>query len=95
MDEAYRSCLPAEIQAIRVGPWTFVGWQGECFVEYALAVKAARKDTFVISLANGGLHGYIVTPEAAAEGGYEASNGIFPHESGKMLVERTLHLLRD
>ena len=93
LDEAYRFCLPAEIQAIRVGPWTFVGWPGEVFVEYALAVKAAREGTFVISLANGGLHGYIVTPEAAAEGGYEASNSLFPPEAGKMLVERTLRLL--
>jgi hypothetical protein len=89
----YDACLPAEIQAFTVGPWTFVGWPGEVFVEYALAVKARRADTFVISLANGELQGYVVTPEAAAEGGYEASNGLFPPEAGRILVERTLELL--
>lgn len=91
--EAYASCLPAEIQIISVGPWTFVGWPGEVFVEYALEVKSRQVDTFVISLANGGLHGYVVTPEAAAEGGYEASNGLFPPEAGKILVERALRSL--
>lgn len=93
LSEAYRECLPAEIQAVAVGPWTFVGWPGELFVEYALAVKARRADAFVISLANGDLQGYIVTPEAAAEGGYEASNGLFPPEAGRILVEKTLRLV--
>jgi len=90
LEAAVRECMPAEIQAIRVGPWTYVGWQGEIFVEYSLAVKRARENTFVISCANGSLHGYIVTPEAAAEGGYEASNGLFSHESGQQYVDATL-----
>ena len=93
LDEAYACCLPAEIQIISVGPWKLVGWPGEVFVEYALEVKSRRADTFVISLANGGLQGYIVTPEASAEGGYEASNGLFPPEAGTILVESTLRLL--
>jgi len=45
--------MPAEIQMIRVGPWNFVGWPGEIFVEHALALKALAPDPFVISLANG------------------------------------------
>ena len=87
------TCMPAEIQVMSIGPWAFVGWPGEIFVEYALAVKARRKDTFVVSLANGELQGYIVTPEAAAEGGYESSNAIFAPESGALLVRNTLELL--
>ena len=89
----YRSCLPAEVQALRVGPWTFVGWPGEVFVEYALAVKAEARDTYVISLANGELQGYIATEAAAAEGGYEASNSIFAPQAGQVLVEATLLLM--
>jgi len=89
----YESCLPAEVQVLQVGPWTFVGWPGEIFVEYGLQVKAERRGTFVISLANGELQGYITTEQAAAEGGYEASNAIFAPQSGQALVEATLRLL--
>lgn len=94
LDAVYASCLPAEIEAVRIGPWTFVGWPGEVFVEHALAVKAQAADTYVISLANGDLQGYIPTEAAVLEGGYEASNSIFAPEAGRRLVEATLNLLR-
>jgi neutral ceramidase len=89
LEEYYNRCMPAEIQVVRVGGLIFVGWQGECFVEYALELKKRFPDTYVISLANGELQGYIVTPEAEREGGYEASNGLFTAESGKLLVQVT------
>ena len=95
LEKAYTSCLPAEIQIIEVGPWCFVGWPAEVFVEYGLAVKARKERACVISLANGELQGYIVTPEAAAEGGYEASNGLFGPECGRMLVNKTLDMLAE
>ena len=64
------------------------------FVEFGLAVKRARPNTFVISYANGELQGYLVTKEAAEEGGYESQNAIFKSpESGEMLVAKTLELL--
>lgn len=87
------SCLPAEIQIIKVGDWAFVAWPGEIFVEYSLIVKALQNDTWIISLANGELQGYIVTEEAAQEGGYEASNSLFPAKCGQILVEKTLKML--
>ena len=93
LEKAYESCLPAEIQIIKIGPWSFVGWQGEVFVEYPLAVKEAKPEAFVISLANGELQGYIVTKEAAEEGGYEASNALFSYEAGRIMVDKTLELL--
>jgi neutral ceramidase len=93
LESAYASVLPTEIQLISVGPWVFVGWQGEIFVEYALAVKARARNVFIISLANGELQGYIVTPEAVSQGAYEASNALFAPESGAILVGRTLQLL--
>ena len=93
LEKTYESCLPAEIQVIKIGPWSFVGWQGEVFVEYPLAVKEANPQAFVISLANGELQGYIVTEEAAQEGGYEASNGLFSYEAGQVFVDKTLELL--
>jgi hypothetical protein len=93
LDACYATCLPAEVQLMRVGPWSFVGWPGEIFVEYALEVKAHHDDVFVIALANGELQGYVVTEEAAAEGGYEASNALFGPEAGRMLVEVTEQIL--
>jgi hypothetical protein len=93
LEAAYVSCLPAEIQVLRIGPWNFVAWPGEVFVEYALAVKKARPNTFAISLANGELQGYIVTEEAVAEGGYEAANALFGPRAGQQLVEATLEML--
>jgi hypothetical protein len=93
LNEAIESCVPAEIQMIRIGPWTFVGWQGEIFVEYALAVKARTKNTYLISLANGELQGYIATEEAASEGAYEAANALFAPASGIVFVKKTLEML--
>jgi neutral ceramidase len=93
---AAATCLPAEIQAFRLGRWTFVSWPGEAFVEFGLQVQRRRPDTFVISLANGELQGYLVTAEAADEAGYEASNALFRSpESGDLLVRQTLELLRN
>lgn len=93
IENAYNQVLPGEIQVISIGQWNFAGWQGECFVDYALAVKEKAENTFVISLANGVFHGYIVTKEAHEEGGYEASNSLFSYESGQMMIDYTLELL--
>jgi neutral ceramidase len=93
LDAAAQSCLPAEVQVIRVGPWVFAGWPSEVFVEYGLAVKRRFPRTFTIELANGELQGYIVTPEAADEGGYEASNALFAPETGELFVRSTLDLV--
>ncbi len=95
LEKAYQSCLPAEIQIIKVGNCSFVGWQGELFIKYPLAVKAAMPNAFIVSLANGEFQGYIVTKEALEEGGYEASNGIFTYETGEILVKKTIEMLSE
>ncbi|MCE5186881.1 MAG: neutral/alkaline non-lysosomal ceramidase N-terminal domain-containing protein [Planctomycetaceae bacterium] len=94
LQETYKKCLPAEIQVFQIGPWKFVGWQGEIFIEYALRVKHQSPNTFVISIANGEMQGYVVTQEAFDEGGYEASNALFGPEAGAIFVEKTLELLK-
>jgi neutral ceramidase len=86
-------CLPAEIQIMQLGPWKWVFWPGEFFVEYALQVKAAYPGTFVITLANGELQGYIATPDAVRAGLYEARNAVFDACNGDQFVQRTLALL--
>ena len=91
--EAVAGCLPAEIQAMTIGPWTFVGWPGEFFVEFALELRRRAPGTFVITMANGELQGYIVTEEAARRGVYESTNALFAPENGGRFVAATLALL--
>jgi hypothetical protein len=93
LEPYYQMCLPAEVQILKIGCWSFVGWPGEMFIEFSLAVKEKAPKTYVIALANGELQGYIVTEEAALEGGYEASNTILDPAGGEILVATTLELL--
>ena len=87
--------LPAEVQLLTVGPWKFVGWPGEIFVEFALEIMQQFTNTFVIAYANGETQGYLVTAQATAEGGYEAGTAIFKSpESPELLVAKTLELLK-
>lgn len=82
---------PAGVQVFRIGNAALVGFPGECFVEYALAVKGSAPDTFVISLANGELQGYIATPDAT---GYEARLSFFEPAAGDLLVQEALRLVK-
>jgi hypothetical protein len=93
LEDVYRSCLPAEIQVIKIGPYNFAAWPGEIFIEYALALKKKLENTFLITLTNGELQGYVVTKEAKDKGLYEASNSIFHYSSGKILVDETIKLI--
>lgn len=95
IDRAVRSCMPAEIQLFCIGPWRFVAWPGEVFVEHALTIRRANPGTFVCTCANGSMAGYITTEQAAEEGGYEASTSVFSTKSGRLLVETTQKLLDD
>jgi hypothetical protein len=95
METVRKSVMPAEVSVLFIGDWAFVGWPGEMFVEFALEVKAARKNCHVISIANGELQGYLVTEDAIRESWYEANNSLFQSpESGKILVKTTLELLK-
>jgi hypothetical protein len=89
--ERYRS---AEVQMLRVGGTFLAGWPGEFFVEYGLEVKhRSAQPVFVATMANGELHGYVVTPEAEVAGGYEAQMSLFPAATGARFVETTLKMI--
>lgn len=84
LDDLRQAYDPVEVQVLRIGRACLVGLPGECFVEYALRIKeCAAGQAFVVSLANGELQGYIVTPEAT---GYEAGLSLFLPEAGERLV---------
>ncbi len=86
--------VQAEVQALRIGAACLACLPGEIFVEYGLEIKQrAALKTWVISLANGELQGYIVTPEAEKEGGYEAQCGFFKASNGVPLVNELVRLI--
>lgn len=91
---AAASCMPAEVQLVRVGPWQFITWPGEVFVEFALQLRERFPDTYVITLANGDLQGYLVSEQAVRERWYEATNALFlSPDSPRRLVEASAKLL--
>lgn len=86
----------AEVQVFRIGDLYLAALPGEQFVEYGLDIKRrAPGRAFVIANANGELQGYIVTPEAAAAGGYEAAWALFQPESGARLVAKAVELMKE
>jgi len=95
IDQTLESYRPIEVQILQIGDAFLVGLPGECFTEYALEIKRRCPNwVFVVSLVNGDLQGYIVTEEAAAQGGYEATTALFSPGAGRILVEKALELLR-
>lgn len=64
--------IRTEVQALRIGDLAMVGFPGEFFVEYGLAVKRQSPFacTMTIELANDWI-GYVPTDQALDEGGYE------------------------
>ncbi|MCX7428641.1 MAG: hypothetical protein NTW96_23825, partial [Planctomycetia bacterium] len=94
IDKLVESYRPVELQVLRIGEAYLAGLPGEVFAEYALRIKRESPvPTFVASLVNGELQGYIVTPEAVAAGGYEATNSLFAPEAGRVMVEEVLRML--
>lgn len=89
------ACSPAEVQVFALGAARWAFWPGEFFAEYALAVKLRYPATCIVTMANGELQGYVVTPEAVAQGTYEATNALFAPESGRRVVTATLALLTE
>ncbi|MBQ7828274.1 MAG: hypothetical protein IJ386_08425 [Clostridia bacterium] len=87
--------LPCEVQTVVLGDTAIVGLQGEHFVEYGLAIKAGSpyKKTYVFCLSGGSLPGYVYTPDAVNDGGYEVGNSTFTPDAGAVIVNTALDLL--
>mgnify|MGYP004732403529 CR=1 FL=1 len=89
--------LPCEIQKLVLGDTAILGTQGELFVEYGLAIKKASKyeKTFVFELSTAALPGYIYTPDAVNDGGYEVGNSTFTPDAGAAIVSAATELLNN
>ena len=87
--------LEAEIQAWRIGDLGIAFVPGEVFYEIGTYVKkrSPLPSTFFVGYANGNV-GYVPTPEAYAEGGYEVDQAcqVGP-EAAKLISEKCLELL--
>jgi neutral ceramidase len=82
---------PFEVQVLRIGDACVAALPGEFFAEFGLELKKrAAMKSFVVTYANGELQGYIVTPEAAGAGGYEAASSLFPPAAGTAMSEECL-----
>ena len=87
---------PFDVQVLRLGATCLVAMPGEFFAEYALQLKArAVRQSFVATYANGELQGYIVTPEAAAAGGYEAASSMFAPAAGAKMIEMAVEMVKE
>ena len=96
VDRTLAAYRPIHVQTLRIGHASLAGLPGELFVEYALDIKRrAAAKTFPVSLVGGELQGYVVTPEAAGDDGYEAANALFAPTSGAVMVDAVLSLLRE
>ncbi|HBI45077.1 MAG TPA: hypothetical protein DDY78_19795 [Planctomycetales bacterium] len=89
--------IPAEVQAIRIGPLGIATNGAEYFCEYGLRIKKASKHptTWVVSLANE-LLGYVPTAQAFVAGGYEARtarSSKLAIDAGQLLLEGGLRAL--
>lgn len=81
--------LPCEVMTLKLGDTLICAMQGEIFVEFGLDLKASSpaEKTFVFEVTNGALPGYIFTPEAFDEGGYEVGTSIFTREAGAVITD--------
>lgn len=87
--------IRCEIQAIKVGPVVFLAWPGEIFCDLGMEAKQRSpfRPTYVIGYANGSI-GYVPTPEAFPEGGYEVETASHLADNvGRVLVEESVSLL--
>ena len=91
----YNEENPAEVQVLCLGENRIVGMPGEVFVDFALDIKKRSPyiNTFVTTLANGCLPGYVCTKESYALGGYETGASLLNPDFGYDIVDKALELL--
>jgi hypothetical protein len=95
--QADHPTVDIEVQAIRVGDTTIVGLPGEPFVDFGLRIREQLPGpTFVAGYTNN-LIGYIPTPKAFENGGYETTAGWvsrFTPSTGDELANAAIELGR-
>lgn len=90
--------IPAEVQVVRLGDIAIVALPGEPFTELGLAIKqqSVARHTLVVGYANDWI-GYLTTPKAWQEGGYEVGPGPWTRVGpavGMQLVDKAVALIQ-
>lgn len=91
------TCSPFEIFEFGIDDARMITVPCEIFVEYGLRLKqeSPYEKTQFLSYSNGFCAGYVCTPEAHLEGGYEAVGSVYPPETGDLIIDRALALLNE
>lgn len=86
----------AEIQCIRLDDTILVALPVELFVEYGLELQARfpSKTAYAIGYANGSF-GYVPTPQAFEEGGYEVFVTRLGPDAGRRLVDASVKVVQE
>ena len=84
------------VSVLRLGSFAFVGFGGEPFTRYGIAVRENCPDVTVITAccANG-YEGYLPTAQALGEGGYEANASPFIPALEEECVNAATHLINE
>lgn len=82
--------VPAELMAMKVGPFLFLTMPGEPMVEYGFKLEKAiadRATPIVVGYSNGNI-GYIATEDAYAVGGYEPNRSVLKPEAEPIILKQ-------
>ncbi len=82
--------VPAELMAMKVGPFLFLTMPGEPMVEFGFKLESAIADRavpIIVGYANGNI-GYIATADAHKVGGYEPSRSVLLPEAEAVILKQ-------
>lgn len=93
--QVQHQAIPLEQVCLAIDDYAFISFPGELFTEIGLWIKAVSpfRHTYILGLANGYV-GYIPTPRAIAEGGYEPAVRQTDDSAAEIIVAQSLALLR-
>ena len=83
------------VTVLKLGDIAIVGFGGEPFTHYAIAIREACSDTTVLTgCCSNGYEGYLPTKQAFVEGGYEASSSAFSPNLEEDCVATAVKLIK-
>lgn len=85
---------PFELQGLRIGDVTFVGLEGEIFVDYQLDFEAIEGTQVVLCGFTNGCIGYVPTAEEYPAGGYEVDQAYRVYPSVLMIAPESDGIVR-
>lgn len=94
LQPAITACQPAEVTRLVLGPWELLCVPGEWLTEPAQSLVSENPDSFVATLINGELQGYIASQEAIDNGWYESGSALFDGPASARIVRDAIHRLR-